>query len=62
MQLAILLIVIAILLALPSIVYIAKHPQAKGEPPGRTRILMWVSYLLSFCCMVAAASVLFFSR
>lgn len=49
-----LLIVVAVILALPAVVYMAKHPPAKGEPFDRTHKLMMIPFVLSFCCMVAA--------
>jgi TRAP-type uncharacterized transport system fused permease subunit len=57
-----LLIVVAICLALPTVVYFAKHPLTKGEPFGRTHKLMMIPFLLSFCCLIAAGYFPLFAR
>lgn len=36
MQLGDLLLVVSVLVSMPVLVYIGKHPQAKGEPLDRT--------------------------
>lgn len=48
-----LMIVVAVFLAAPTFVYMAKHP-TRGEPFDRTHKLMMIPIFLSFCCMVAA--------
>lgn len=54
-----LLIVVAVFLAVPTVVYMAKHPHARGEPFDRPQKLMMISLFLSFCFMVAAGFPIF---
>jgi hypothetical protein len=54
-----LLIVVAVFLAVPTVVYTAQHPPAKGKPFDRPHKLMMIPLFLSFCFMVAAGFPMF---
>jgi uncharacterized membrane protein len=49
-----LLIVVALFLAAPTVVYMAKHPPTRVEPFNKTHKLMLIPLSLGFCCMIAA--------
>lgn len=52
------LTILGVLLIIPSSVYSIRHPRAKGEPFGKTRLVLLVPLGLSVCAL-AAAGILF---
>lgn len=61
MQLANLLTMVAGVLIMASLIYLGKHPRAKGEPLDRTQRRMMIPLFLSFC-LLAIAGFLMFAR
>lgn len=60
MELPSLLILVSLLVSLPALVYMSKHPQAKGEPYGaRPRKFLMISVFLTFCFVLAAGFIMF---
>jgi hypothetical protein len=58
-QLGMLLMTVSDLAFIAGVVYVAKHPQPKGEPYGREHKLLWTSLFVSFCCTIAAGFAMF---
>ncbi len=59
-QLANLLILLSLLVSLPTLAYLRKHPHTKGKPyTGKPRKLMMTSIILSACCLVVAGFLIF---
>lgn len=61
MRLPNLLTMVAGVLILISLIYLGKHPHAKGEPLDRTQRLMMIPLSLSFS-LLAVAGFLMFAR
>lgn len=55
MQLGDLVLIVSVLVTMPVLVYIRKHPQAKDEPLDRTHKLLMIPLLLSLCGVIIAA-------
>lgn len=55
MQLGDLVLIVSVLVTMPVLVYIGKHPQAKGEPIDRTHKLLMIPLLLALCGVIIAA-------
>jgi hypothetical protein len=59
-QLANLFILLSLLVSLPTLAYLRKHPNTKGRPYiGRPRELMMTSIFLSACCLLVAGFLMF---
>lgn len=59
MESANLLTMVATLLTLTTLVYLTKHPPAKGEPFSRTQKLMMVPVFLGICLLITAGFLMF---
>lgn len=62
MQLVDVVLIVSVLVTMPVLVYIGKHPQATGEPIDRTHKLLMIPLLLSLCGVIIAAFLMFARR
>ncbi|MBT2535126.1 hypothetical protein [Arthrobacter sp. ISL-69] len=58
-QLGMLFMALSDLAFIAALIYMAKHPQPKGEGYGREHKFLWTSLFVCFCCLIAAGVAMF---